>query len=519
MENNIFVLGVVFLPFAGLIIALFVQNDIISRWIGLAASASGFVFSVVVLMQNMSIGPQIYRMGGYEPPFGIVLAADMLSATFGVMASAIMMAAFLYTLHCRDKAVRQRSFISLFLAMQMGLLGGFYTGDLFTMFVFIELLVLSSVALTAISDNLLGLEAAMKYLFMSAMGSLFLLIGISSLYASFGSLNMADIAQQLGTNERPLLAITSSIGLLCAFLLKSAVFPFHFWQPDFHTTAPTPVSAVLSSVVVKLGVYGVIRLETLLFVAERDIIGSWLLILGMIGIFFGGLAALSTYNGKRMLAYSTFAQVGFILLGVGWGTPLALAAAIIYAFNHAFIKSSLLMLFGVVASRTKAKTAALADVGGVGRTLPAFVGLLYLLGGMALAGLPPMNGFVSKVALVRSGIDAQSWFYVGAAVVGGSITLMYMFRTWQLVFQQQTDEDTTKLKDPGVHDSPLAPALLISTALALGIFAGPLFTVANRTVEQISDPQIYIDAVNPANAPEVTDAGPELTLDTAEGEE
>ncbi|MEL6271255.1 MAG: complex I subunit 5 family protein, partial [Chloroflexota bacterium] len=289
----------------------------------------------------------------------------------------------------------------------------------------------------------------------------------------------------------------SEIMLLCAFLLKGAVFPFHFWQPDFHTTAPTPVSAVLSSVVVKIGIYGIIRMETLLFITDATVIGNVVLVLGIISVFFGGLGALGTYNGKRMLAYSTFGQIGFILLGIGWGTPLAMAAALVYAFNHAFIKSALLMLFGVVASRTKEKTAALVDTVGVGKTLPGYVGLIYLAGGLALAGLPPMNGFMSKFALMRSGVDSNAWWIVGLAIGGGLLTTMYMMRTWQNVFQRYPGETTAKLKDEGVYDKPYAPAILIGACLALGLVAQPLFDVAERTVEQISDPQIYISATFP----------------------
>jgi multicomponent Na+:H+ antiporter subunit D len=421
----------------------------------------------------------------------------MLGAVFVLMAATVMAGGLLYAIHCRDKVVRVRAFTSLFLCMETGLLGAFLTGDIFTMFVFMELMVLSSVTLVALSDNKLGLEAAIKYIFISSMGTLFLLLGIASIYATFGSLNMAQIAQELSTNERPLLANASAIMLMCAFLLKSAVFPFHYWQPDFHTTAPTPVHAVLSSVVVKIGVYGMIRMVTLLFIAEADTIRFWLLLLGVISIYFGSLGAFSTYDGKRMLAYSTFGQIGFILLGIGWGSPLALAAAIVYAFNHAFIKASLLMLFGVVSSKTKEKTATLKYVVGVGKSLPGIVGLLYLLGGMALAGLPPMNGFVSKLALMRSGVDVGSWLLVGLAIGAGVITLMYMMRTWQLVFQQKPNEETVKLKDPGQNDLALAPGILIALSLVLGIWAQPLFDVANDTVTQINQPEIYIEAVSP----------------------
>lgn len=496
MENNLYILAVLFIPFTAGVINLSIPRQGVRRWLGLIASALSWWFALLLLLDNVNHGTQLYRMGGFEPPYGIVFVVDRLSALFGLMAASVFLAAFIYTLSCRDKSIRLNHFVTLFLNMQTALIGAFYTGDLFTMFVFIELLVLSSVVLTATSDNKLGREAAMKYVFISGMGSLFLLLGIGSIYVTFGSLNMAHVAWQLAlTDTPPLLASASLVMLSSAFLLKGAVFPFHFWQPDFHTTAPTPVSAVLSAVVVKLGVYGILRLVTLLFVNEAQLIRWPLLFLAIISIYFGGFSALGTHNGKRMLAYSTFAQIGFILLGVGWGTHLALVAALVYAVNHAFIKSALLMLFGVVASRTKDKTAALDDVVGVGKTLPPYVGLLYLLGGMALAGLPPMNGFVSKMALVRSGLEAQSWWFVGLAVGGGLLTLLYMMRSWQSVFQQKPNENTVKLKEEGVFDNPLAPALLITTALVLGIYAQPLFDYAHLTVEQMQDNTQYIEAV------------------------
>ena len=355
-------------------------------------------------------------------------------------------------------------------------------------------MVLASVSLTAISDDQYGLEAALKYILISSMGTLFLLLGIAAMYATFGSLNMADIARILLTGERPFLAPASALMLLCAFLLKSAVFPFHFWQPDFHTTAPTPVSAMLSSIVVKVGVYGILRLVTLLFVVEAPLLESWLALLGIIGVIFGSLGALRTYNAKRMLAYSTFAQIGFILVGIGWGSQLALIGAIVYAFNHAFIKSSLLMLMGVVASYTMTKTANFADIRGVGRKLPRMTGWLVLLGGLSLAGVPPLNGFISKIALIRGGVDSQDWVNLILMVGAGILTLMYMVRAWQNIFQQNPLEGTVETKAEG--DSLLAPFLLVTICVLLGVvFAEPLVQLVTETVRQISDPNTYIAAV------------------------
>jgi multicomponent Na+:H+ antiporter subunit D len=277
--------------------------------------------------------------------------------------------------------------------------------------------------------------------------------------------------------------------LMCAFLLKSAVFPFHFWQPDFHTAAPTPVHAVLSSVVVKVGVYGLIRLTMLLFIAEAPLVRDLLIILGIIGIFFGSLAALRTYDAKRMLAYSTFGQIGFILLGIGWGTPLALIGAIVYSVNHALIKSSLLMITGALSSRMPNKTARFTDIIGAGHKLP-LLGGLYLFGGLALAGVPPLNGFISKLSIIRGGIEAHSWIILGLAVGAGLITLMYTMKTWQHVFQR-SPEGELHLKASG--DSLIAPLLLVSLCVVLGLFALPVISAATVAVDRLA--QLYIRAV------------------------
>lgn len=489
---NVLLIGPIFIPlaFAALGVTLS-RYRTLQHGFGLIGGVLAWLSSIGVLLENLQGNILTYRLGGWPPPFGIVLVGDLLASVFAVMATTVVAAGILYALGCKDKCVRYPAFMPLFLAMGAGLNGALYTGDIFTLFVFIELMVITSVILVAISDNRLGLEAAIKYLFISAMGTLFLLIGIAALYATFGTLNMADIGRLLANDQRPLLAQAAAVLLMCAFLLKSAVFPFHFWQPDFHTTAPTPIGSMLSSVVVKVGVYGLIRMMTLMFTAEAPLIQELLIILGIIGIFFGSLGALRTYDAKRLLAYSTFGQIGFILVGIGWGTAAALSGALVYAVNHAFVKSSLLMITGVVSSRTMTKTARLSEIGGAGKTLAVTSGL-YFLGGMALAGVPPLNGFVSKVALARGGISAGHWLALGLVVGAGVITMLYMFRTWQWIFQQPPAGEF-KLKSGG--DSPLAPALLIGLCVLLGLYAAPLLDIAARTVGQLSNPQLYIRAV------------------------
>ena len=450
------------------------------------------VFSLLLLWRVTASGAAVVmQAGGWGFPYGISLVGDPLSALFAVMAQLVLALGLLYTLGSKDAVITYRPFYPLFLLLGTGLTGAFLTGDLFNLFVFAELLVISGTALTAASDDRFGTEAAYKYFYMSLLASTFMLLAIGSLYVSYGTLNLADLAARIADKPDGILLAPAVALLLATFMIKSAVFPFHFWQPDFHAAAPTAVSAMLSSVVVKVGVYGFLRMTTLLFVAQAPLIRGILIILGVIGVIFGGLSAVGTHNVKRMLAYSTLAQVGFILVGIGWGTAPAIAAAVVFSFNHSLIKAAMLMLAGYVASRAPVKSAAFDVVTGIGRYLPA-AGFLFFMGGLSLMGIPPTNGFVSKMLLFRSGIDAEG--YVPLLIIGlaSILTLVYVIRAFQLIWWQAPREGA-KAKPNG--DSLLAPALLIGLVLLFGLWAEPLVSVATNAAEWLLNPALYLAAV------------------------
>lgn len=496
--ENPLVLGPVMAPLlgAGLCLLLLHRNKA-QRVVALLAGGVAWACSVAVLLADLSPGSpgvQVYVLGGWAPPFGITLVADLLSAVFTVMGTTVVLAGLLYCLGSRERALSYPTSMPAFLAMTAGLSGAFLTGDLFTMFVFIELMVMSSVVLVAVSDNPLGLEAAVKYLFLSGMGSLLLLLGVAAVYTTFGTLAMAEISAAYLSGDRPLLAGPATLLITTALLIKSAVFPFHFWQPDYYTTAPTAVSGMLSSVVAKVGIYGIIRTTTGYLTVEAGMVQEILVGLGVVGVAFGSLCALRTWNAKRMLAYSSLAQIGFILVAIGWGNPLALVAAVVYVVNHAVIKSGLLMLIGALASANDRNSSDLVDLEGAGHGRPVF-SALYMVGGLALAGVPPLNGFISKVALVRGGTEAGSWVTLGLVVGGGLLTLLYTMRLWQWIFQRPPGD---RPPAPAAHrDSALAPGLLIAGCVALGVLGAPLVETAEATVEQALQPSVYICAVLP----------------------
>lgn len=490
---NALVLLPVLIPLTAALVAVALRrrHRVQAAW-SLGAMVTSLISSAALLGVVWSSGqPVVYQLGGWSAPFGITFVADLLSATFVLMAQVVLVSGVVYALGSKEHAIQYPLFYVLFLTLSTGLTGAFLTGDIFNLFVFAELLVISGTVLTAISDDRHGVEAAYKYFFISLLASISLLIAIGCLYASYGTLNMADLTQRIAANpDRPLLPMAVAC-LLAAFMVKGAIFPFHFWQPDFHSASPTPVSAMLSSVVVKLGIYGLLRMTTLWFVPFAPLLSTVLLAVGLIGVIFGGLAANGTHHAKRMLAYSTIAQLGFICVAIGWGTPLALTAAIVFAINHSLVKSALLMLAGNVASRAPIKSASFSVITGLGKYLPA-AGVLFFLGGMALAGLPPLNGFVSKALLFQSGLGAERYETLLLIGVMSVLTLVYMFRAFMRIWWEPLGDD---VKPKPYGDRLIAPAILIGLCLLLGLYAEPLVNLAQATAQWMLRPAAYIQAV------------------------
>lgn len=479
------------LPLAGVPLTLFLRKKRKAQsTLALVVMLAALGATVNLLVRVLAEGaPLTVQMGLWPAPFGITLTADLLGVFMLLMSHLVLAAGFLYALGSTEKVVQYPTFYPLFLALAAGLTGAFLTGDLFNLFVFAEIIVLSGAALTAMADDPYGVEAAYKYFYISTLASVFFLLGIGSLYVSYGTLNLADLAARIADNSSAPLTMAALAFLTATFLIKGAVFPFHFWQPDFHAAAPTAISAMLSSLVVKLGVYGLLRLTTLLFAGQAALLQNLLVVLGVTGVAYGGLGAAGTHNLKRLLAYSTLAQIGFILVGIGWGTPLSLTAALVFTFNHALVKSAMLMLAGAMASRAPVKSASFEVVVGAGKYHP-FAGALFLLGGMALAGIPPLNGFVSKLLVFWSGVQAAQYLPLALIGLASLVTLVYVIRSFVRVWFEYNPE-----AKPKAGDRLLAPALLIALSLTLGVWSQPLVALAQAVASWLGDPALYVTAI------------------------
>lgn len=481
----------VLLPLAGAIAAALARGRA-SAWIALGTSVLVFGMSAAVLYATTISGPQIYRVGGWAPPYGIVLVADTFSAMLALTTAAVAVASALHTLAAGEPVLQRHLYHPLFLILLAALCGIFLTGDLFNLYVFMELVILSSFALVAMADRTVSPEVTFKYAVLSALGSLLLLTSIAFVYAGVGTLNIADIARHVQAGApAPFWPVAAGM-MLFAFLLKGAIFPFHFWQPDAHSAAPTPVSALLSGILVKIGFYGLVRMDTLLFPEAPAL--ALLAPLGAVSAIFGGLAALANLNLKRLLAYSTIANMGFILLALGWGGTAGLTAAVIGAVNHALIKASLFLSGGFITERLHEQD--IGQVRGLARLTPGSA-VAFGLGALALAGLPPLSGFLSKLTLFQAGLAAGDITLLVLAVAASAIGIGYSVRAFTLIFWGDTPkwvrDRWDERKTPG--ETPIAPLILAFGVLALGVWPGPLLDLSGRAATELMEPQRYISAV------------------------
>ncbi len=486
-------------PLAGIVVTLLVRKRRkLQAGLAVKFMVTALGFSLALAWQVFVQGKTLALQSGLWPvPAGITLIADPLAVFMVVMTHIVISGGILYGTGTIEKVAQYPTFFPVFLGLATGMTGAFLTGDLFNLFVFAELIVISGAVLTGMADDKYGVEASYKYLLISTMSAIFFLMGIGALYASYNTLNLAELALAINAEATiPPLALAGLAFLTATFLVKSAGFAFHFWQPDFHTAAPTPVHAVLSSVVVKVGIYAFLRMTIMLF-PDFEKLNSLLVILGVLGVIYGGLGAAGTYSVKRMLAYSTMSQLGFIMAAIGWGTPLALVGALVFAFNHSLAKAAMLMMAGVMASRTPTKDASFSVVVGVGKLSP-FAGVLFLLGGMALAGIPPLNGFVSKMLVFWSGIEAQQYLPLAIMGVASIVTLVYVARSFMKIWFEPNPD-----VKPKQGDRLVAPAILISLCVLFGVWSEPLVSAANLVVANLLDVNNYIDVVR--SLPQVTE--------------
>lgn len=388
----------------------------------------------VSLMSDVSTGRQIhYELGGWAPPWGIAYEIDALNAIVTAIICIISVLATIYGYASVNHEIEEHvtgMFYAAFQLCILGLIGMALTGDIFNLFVFLEISSLSSYALIAMGKNRQALTAAFNYLVLGTIGATFFLLGVGMLYAASGSLNMADIYLRFVDFEDKQLVTTALIFIVIGMALKAAVFPLHSWLPNAYAQAPSMISVFLAATATKVAIYVLIRCLFQVFPLEfwmAHVLPNLLLGVGCIAIIYGSVRALNQDNMKRLLAYSSIAQIGYMVVGLSLLNQAGMTATLLHLFNHGLMKAALFMVAGIYLIRTN--TTLLSELQGLGRAMPGTMVAMSLLG-LSLIGVPGTVGFVSKWYLLNAAIEAQKWYVVVIILTGSLLAIGYI---WKMV--------------------------------------------------------------------------------------
>jgi multicomponent Na+:H+ antiporter subunit D len=391
--------------------------------------------------------PLIYKIGGWEPvkniPIGIYLVLDGLSVFMLCIINLIAFLSGFYSISYISRYTAENNYYALFSLMVAGMNGVILTGDLFNLFVFIEIAVIASYALVAFGIEKEELEASFKYQVLGCMASILILFSIGLLYWNTKTLNIADISTIVKTGIYNKVLIFSQLVLLTGFGLKAAIIPFHAWLPDAHSSAPSPISAMLSGVLIKsVGIYAIIRLFFNMFSISYEV-ALTLTILGVLSMIVGSLLAIGQWDVKRLLAYSSISQVGYIIMGVGIGlmiitkngnrtiAALSIFGGLFHLVNHAVFKGLLFLSAGAVEYRTGTRN--LKELGGLSGKMP-ITSSSSLIASLAISGIPPFNGFFSKLVIIIAAIQAHFYWLAFIAIIVSIITLAYFLKLQKNTF-------------------------------------------------------------------------------------
>lgn len=496
------------------------------RIVSVAVLTAVVATASVLLYRADTQGPQALTVAGWGPEIGITLVADRLSALMLLVSSVVTLAVLLYSFgqgiveYGRDTPLSV--FHPTYLVLSAGVSNAFLSADLFNLFVGFEVLLAASYVLITLGGTEARIRAGTVYVIVSFVSSAFFLIAIACVYAATGTVNFAELSRRLpdlpeGTQ------LVLQLMLLVTFAIKAAIFPLSFWLPDSYPTAPAPVTAVFAGLLTKVGIYAIVRTQTLLF-PETDL-RSVLLWASILTMLVGILGAIAQSDIKRVLSFTLVSHIGYMLFGIAIASQLALSGAIFYIVHHITVQTVLFLVAGLVEWR--AGTTNLDRLGGLARSAP-ILSVIFFVPAMNLAGIPPFSGFLGKVALGKAGIAAGDWLAVlgvGASIAASLLTLYAVAKVWNRAFWQPVDPDvavdagedwahgplhghdqvstgtqvSTMWKVSELDRLPRGMALptvaLVLVTVTLTLAAGPLFEITDRAAAELMLRTPYVQAV------------------------
>lgn len=452
----------------------------------LSALSVSFLCSLGILDTVISKGTIHYHLGGWEPPWGIEYVVDYLNGFMLVMLAFIALVVGIYSKRTVEKEIPEKivPFYSVFLLFVTGLIGITVTGDLFNVFVFLEIASLSMYALIAIGEDGAPM-AAFNYIIMGTIGACFYYLGVGYLYIVTGSLNMADLSQILPNLYHNKAVLVAFALFIVGISLKMGVFPLHAWLPDGYTYAPSAVSAIIAPMATKVMAYLMVRVFYTLFkpyfATDLIPVTQFITWIAAAGIIAGSIFAIAQTDLKRMLAYSSIANIGYILLGIGLANKMGLIGGLLHIVNHAFMKATLFLATGGIVYRMGMRD--ITQFRGLPKKMP-FTMAAFTIAALSMVGIPPTCGFFSKIYLIMGAIEVHQWAFVAVILISSLLNVVYFFRVVEMAFFKPYEpmyaHDGGSYENAKMNEMPLSmlvPTMIMGTGIILlGIYNGDIIS-------------------------------------------
>ncbi|WP_430812168.1 MULTISPECIES: proton-conducting transporter membrane subunit [unclassified Carboxylicivirga] len=483
----------ILVPFLFILAFIAIKSHRIAQALSIIGSSILLVLSLYLFFQVKDQGILTLNMGGWKAPMGITLVIDYFSALMLVVTAVIGLAITIYTLYYLPGQHQHTRFYVFFFALMMGVNGAFTTGDVFNLYVWFEVILISSFILIIIGHSKAQLEGGIKYMALNLIGSLLFLAGLGLLYGKTGTLNMAHLAEILRTDPQSTLINSSTALFFIAFGIKAAVFPLFFWLPASYHTPNITVTALFAGLLTKVGVYALIRFFTLFFVQDQSFWLSTMAVIAGLTMVIGGMAASAHYDIRRILSYHIISQIGYMIMGLAIFTPLAIAGAIFFMLHNMIAKTNTFLVAGVI--HRSQGSFHLKEVGGLLKQNP-LLAILFIIPAFALVGVPPLSGFFPKFMLIKAGIEAQDYLIVAAAVITAMFTLYSKIKIWNQAFLKKDPSSSQLNIRKSLWVPHLIPLIILAlVSVFLGLFAATIFDYTMAAAQQLIDPSDYIHHV------------------------
>lgn len=460
----------ILIPLMAAPLCVVLRHRDIAWFISLVVSLLCFAVSIMLLDRVLVEGVISYYMGDWPAPWGIEFRIDVVNAYILLIVSAIGAIVSLYGRHSVNKEIPKGQvylFYTAFLLCLTGLLGMAATGDAFNLFVFLEISSLSTYAMISLGKDRRALTAAYQYLIMGTLGATFYVIGLGLLYMMTGTLNIVDLHDKLVQLDDSIRTLKAALAFLTVGLsLKLALFPLHLWLPNAYTYAPSTVTAFLAATATKVAVYVMLRVFFSIFgidMFEEIGLGDVIMVLAIVGMFTASTVAIFQNNLKRMLAYSSVAQIGYIMLGVSFLNATGVSAGLVHLLNHAIMKSTCFLALGCVMYRMG--TVRLSELGGVGKTMPWTMGA-FVIGGLSLIGVPLTVGFISKWQLISAAFQADLMPVAFLILLSSLLAVVYIWRVVEVAYFR------TPTHHAGFKEAPLSMLIPLWIMAGASIYFG-----------------------------------------------